>query len=302
MDTRGRSCVRMRSRAGADDARICGMCASFAARSLRKAIHRWKAHTVDVYMMHACVYIHARLATHMNGSPMRARRTHAATSAPLCARTCACVFPRRLMRAPSVGVDRGLVGPQAFDGASRFNQNLAAWNVVSVTWLSSVFSSTGLSGCNQNKLYAAWGTTLRSAYPTFVAAPCVAVSSFAPMNLQLSSAGTVTIRGLGFSSIDPSPSAYLSGQPCRTTTWTTATQLVCAAPSPILATGARSARPFRPSRGRSTTVASCRCSTRDVGQGCHNHRVRGLHLRRCAATISRVTICIRVGFAMQCRW
>jgi hypothetical protein len=51
---------------------------------------------------------------------------------------------------------------------------------------------------------------------------------------------------VGFSSIDLSPSAYLSGQPCRTTTWTTATQLVCAAPSPVLATGALHARPSGP--------------------------------------------------------
>jgi hypothetical protein len=133
---------------------------------------------------------------------------------------------------------------QAFSGASLFNQNLAAWNVVRVTSLTGVFDSTALSGCNQNKLYAAWGTTLRAAYPTYVAAPCVAVSSFAPMNLQLSSAGTVTISGLGFSSIDLSPSAYLSGLPCRTTTWTTATQLVCAAPSPVLATGAWPSSPL----------------------------------------------------------
>jgi hypothetical protein len=192
------------------------------------------------------------------------------------------------MRAPSVGVDFHVVGLQVFSGASLFNQNLAAWSVVRVTSLSSVFSSTGLSGCNQNELYAAWGTTLRAAYPTFVAAPCVVVSSFTPMNLQLSSAAPVTISGLGFSSIDLSPSAYLSGQPCRTTTWTTATQLVCAAPSPVLATGAWRTRPFRrPSRGRLTAVGSCRCSTRDVGQGCRNYRVRGLHLRRCATTTSR---------------
>jgi hypothetical protein len=200
------------------------------------------------------------------------------------------------MRAPSVGVNFHVVGLQAFSGASLFNQNLAAWNVVRVTSMSFMFDSTALSGCNQNKLYAAWGTTLRAAYPTFVAAPCVVVSSFAPMNLQLSSAGTVTISGLGFSSIDPSPSAYLSGQPCRTTTWTTATQLVCAAPSPVPATGAWRTRLFRPSRGLLTTVGSCRCSTRDVGQGCRNHHVRGLHLRRCATTVSMVRTCIRVGF------
>jgi hypothetical protein len=139
-------------------------------------------------------------------------------------------------------VDRARFGLQAFFSASAFNQNLAAWNVVRVTSLTSAFSSTALSACNQYKLYAAWGATLRAAYPTYATAACVVVSSFAPVNIQVSSAAPVTISGLGFSSIDPSPSAYLSGQPCRTTTWTTATQLVCAAPSPVLSTGARRAQ------------------------------------------------------------
>jgi hypothetical protein len=71
-------------------------------------------------------------------------------------------------------------GLQAFGSASSFNQNLAAWNVVRVTSFSGMFASTALSGCNQNKLYAAWGTTLRAHYPTYVTATCVAVSSFAP--------------------------------------------------------------------------------------------------------------------------
>ncbi len=188
------------------------------------------------------------------------------------------------MQGLSVGLDRVWFGSQAFCDAPAFNQNLAAWNVVRVTYLTGAFNGTALSGCNQYKLYAAWGTTFRAAYPTYASAICV--SSFAPVNIQVSSAATVTISGLGFSSIDPSPSAYLSGQPCRTTTWTTATQLVCAAPSPVLATGARRTRPFRPSRSRLTTVGSCRCSTRDVGQGRRNDRVRGLHLRRYATALS----------------
>jgi hypothetical protein len=112
---------------------------------------------------------------------------------------------------------------------------------------------------------------------------------------------------VGFSSIDQSPSAYLSGQPCRTTTWTTATQLVCAAPSPVLATGARRrARPLRPSRGHLTAVVSCRCSTRDVGQGCRNHCVRWLHLRRyldaTALSWEIARISTKVGLFMQRRW
>ncbi len=175
-------------------------------------------------------------------------------------------------------------GLQVFSGCALFNQNLAAWNVLRVTSLTNAFSSTALSACNQYKLYAAWGATLRAAYPSFVTSACV--SSFAPVNIQVSSAVGVTISGLGFSSIDLSPSAYLSGQPCRTTTWTTATQLVCAAPSPVLATGARRAQSLRPPSGRLTAVGSCRCNTRDVGQGRCNHRVRGLHLRRYATALS----------------
>ncbi len=135
---------------------------------------------------------------------------------------------------------------QAFYKASVFDQNLAAWNVVRAFALTGVFSFSALSGCNQNKLYTAWGATLRAVYPAYITAICVAavaVSSFAPVNIQVSSTATVTISGLGFSIIDPSPSAYLSGQPCRTTSWTSATQLVCAAPSPVLATGAWRARP-----------------------------------------------------------
>jgi hypothetical protein len=201
-------------------------------------------------------------------------------------------------------VDCVWFGSQAFQYASAFNQNLDAWNVVGVTSLVGAFDSTALSGCNQNKLYAAWGTTLRAAYPTFVTSPCVVVvSSFAPMNIQVSSAATVTISGLGFSSIDWSPSAYLSGQPCRTTTWTTATQLICAAPSPVLATGARRVRPLRPSRGCLTTVGSCRSNSRVAGEGCRHYRVRSFLLRRYATALSSdvATISTRDGLYMQRR-
>ncbi len=48
------SCICVRSRAGADDALIRGSCAS-AARSLRKAIHRWNARTQ--YMHTQCMHV-----------------------------------------------------------------------------------------------------------------------------------------------------------------------------------------------------------------------------------------------------
>ncbi len=63
------------------------------------------------------------------------------------------------------------------------------------------------------------------------------VSSFTPLNAHVSGAYTVTVLGLSFESSDMTPSAYVSGQPCATTTWTAGTQLVCAAPAPVLAGG-----------------------------------------------------------------
>jgi hypothetical protein len=102
---------------------------------------------VNRCMMHACIYIHARLATQMNGSPMRARRTHAPACC-VCARARVCVrvlarkHPRRHMRAPSVGVDRVWLASQAFGTdygtASAFNANIGAWNTASVSNMQSV--------------------------------------------------------------------------------------------------------------------------------------------------------------------
>ncbi len=86
MRTRVRSCIGVRSRAGADDALIRGTCAS-ATRSLRKAIHRWNTHRhTYIHMMHACIYIHACLATPTNGSPMRGPPPTRARVLRLCAR------------------------------------------------------------------------------------------------------------------------------------------------------------------------------------------------------------------------
>jgi hypothetical protein len=72
---------------------VCGMCAS-ATRSLRYAIDETRIDIAYRYMMHACIYpllSLLRLATQMNGSPMRARRTHAPTC---CVRACARVCVR----------------------------------------------------------------------------------------------------------------------------------------------------------------------------------------------------------------
>ncbi len=91
-------------------------------------------------MMHACIYIHARPATPMNGSPMRARRTR---SRMCCARVHACAraIGRAHIRAdtrkriPSAST---ACGSQAFRGASAFNANIGAWNTARVTSLSYV--------------------------------------------------------------------------------------------------------------------------------------------------------------------
>ena len=70
------------------------------------------------------------------------------------------------------------------------------------------------------------------------------VTSFVPLNTQVSGTLTVTILGLGFQSSDQTPSAYLSGRPCETTAWTTTTHLVCTTQSPVITGGAQTASLF----------------------------------------------------------
>ena len=106
--------------------------------------------------------------------------------------------------------------------------------------LVSAFDSAGaLSSCNKGAIYLAWGTTLRAAYPTLLAS--ASISSFSPLNAQVSGAATLTVLGANFQCSDLSPSAYVSGHPCATTAWTTNTQLVCAAPAPVLVGAGREA-------------------------------------------------------------
>jgi hypothetical protein len=67
---------------------------------VRPSIDGTRTYTVYVYVMYACVYIHARLATPTNGSPMRARRTHApACCVSVRARVCANAIRRPRIRA-----------------------------------------------------------------------------------------------------------------------------------------------------------------------------------------------------------
>ncbi len=87
--------------------------------------------------MHACIDIHARLATLMHGLPMRER------AASVSARVFSCAIGRPRIRAETcarlpIGMDRVWFGAQAFSFASAFNANIGAWNTASVFALSMV--------------------------------------------------------------------------------------------------------------------------------------------------------------------
>ena len=129
---------------------------------------------------------------------------------------------------------------QLFSAAAAFNQDLSSWNVLRVANLGLAFDSmTALSSCNKVKIYVAWGTTLQVAYSAFLSSVCI--SSCRPLNAQVSGAATITISGVNFQYTDPTPSAFLSGQPCATASWTTNTQLVCTSPAPVLVGAGREA-------------------------------------------------------------
>ena len=129
---------------------------------------------------------------------------------------------------------------QVFSYATAFNQDLSAWNVARVSNFVLMFdSATAFSGCNQRRVYDAWGATFKAAYPSFYpGSSCLFATDFSPLNAPASRSAAVTILGMGFGALDASPSAYVSGQPCATTSWTSATQLVCSASVPTVAAGA----------------------------------------------------------------
>ena len=52
-------------------------------------------------------------------------------------------YPRRTVRALSVGIDRVWFGSQAFAGASAFNADIGAWNTAAVNSLSYVCAAFG---------------------------------------------------------------------------------------------------------------------------------------------------------------
>ncbi len=102
MGTRVCSCVRVRSRARADDALMRGMFAS-ATRSLRKAIHRWDTqYTVYLYIcIHdACMYSYPCAAGYPDERIAGAGPPHArAHVLRPCARACRGAIGRARIRA-----------------------------------------------------------------------------------------------------------------------------------------------------------------------------------------------------------
>ncbi len=129
---------------------------------------------------------------------------------------------------------------QLFNYASAFNKDVSAWNVARVSGFTSMFdSATAFSGCNQRRVYDAWGVTFKAVYASFYPGSfCLIATGFSLPNAPASRGAAVTILGAGFGAVDATPSAYVSGQPCATTSWTSATQLVCSASAVTIAGGA----------------------------------------------------------------
>jgi hypothetical protein len=114
--------------------RACGL--NRRALFVAPSIDGTRTDIVHRFRVHACIYIHARLAARTNGSPMRVRRT-------CCVGVCARVRLGAHTPAPTdasafCSVDRGWLGSQAFNQATASNANIGAWNTASVTTLSYV--------------------------------------------------------------------------------------------------------------------------------------------------------------------
>jgi hypothetical protein len=285
MGTRVCYCIRVRSRAGADDALIAS-----ATRSLRKAIHRWHTHRYSICTHTACMYLYPCASGYTDeriadAGPPHTRAHVLRPCARACAQVCptwAPTHPRRHMRGPSVGVDRGWLGSQAFHSASAFNANIGVWNVLRVSDFTVAFEGTGLSCATKSGMHSSWGSTFRNAYQSFGDGSCtesptspptpsptlaLAATAFLPPNAPVSGGAALTILGMGFGTEDTTPSAYAGSQPCATTCWTSTTALTCAAPAPSLASGAAETRlaPAPSPPHERTAPAPCRCGSRGVG-------------------------------------
>ncbi len=71
-------------------------------------------------------------------APPRMRPCAASERARECVCDWALAHPRRHVRAPSGGVDRGWLGSQAFMNALAFDANIGAWNTASVSNMADV--------------------------------------------------------------------------------------------------------------------------------------------------------------------
>jgi hypothetical protein len=117
------------------------------------------------------MHAHSRIEDRITDACVRHRR------APVCVRVCARVRvwvwvwrPRistATVQALFVGVERVWFGSQAFGAAPAFNANIGAWNVLRVTTYASAFDSVGFADCIKRSVYDNWGSTLRTAYPTW---------------------------------------------------------------------------------------------------------------------------------------
>ena len=118
-----------------------------------------------------CLYPCAASYTDERIAGVRRRTQSRPRAASVRAHVCACdwarTHPRRHMRARSVGVDRGWLGSQAFSSATVFSANIGGWNVLRVTTYTSGFDSVGLADCIKRSVHENWGSTLRTAYPTW---------------------------------------------------------------------------------------------------------------------------------------
>jgi hypothetical protein len=136
MGARVCSRIPVRSRAGADDAIMRGMCAS-ATRSLCKAIHRWNTHIHSAIIPNACMYLYPCAAGYTDewiaDAGLQPKRAHALRP---CARACAIGRARiragTCERVPPAWTAVGSAR-QAFYDAVAFNTNIGAWNTASVS-------------------------------------------------------------------------------------------------------------------------------------------------------------------------
>jgi hypothetical protein len=102
---------------------------------------------VSLFMRIGRVRPRVRIGTEERVTDSRMHHRRAPVCSRASARACVCVwvhtYPRRTVRARSVGVDRVRLGSQAFQAASAFNAHIGSWNTASVTTLSNVCADFG---------------------------------------------------------------------------------------------------------------------------------------------------------------